>query len=273
MDVTRAQATNILSQGEAESLPMVAFHVAEKIPIKQVVAAWLDRLVDSSSTDATFQLGPRSFFAVYSFGSCAFFNVSAAQQASVVDKLREIAAPVPGEPSSDDFLVSVGSHARETVQFDRAILNELTPHKIEILLLVLAHSATLEYYETLVEDLLDKAEAITSTMKTGRLPSYSRDTISYIGLSLSTRRDLISALYIVDAPEIVWQDRHLDRLFNQMKTTMEIETRYRALEYKLKLIQEGVEVIVDLTNSQRNIILELMIVVLIVIELALAFWK
>lgn len=255
---------------EARSYKLLAYHLAEKIPIRQVVNAFLDRLIDNTTGDANFRLGPESYFCVFSFGSVAFFNVGEAQQRSIIDRLKEFITPLPGDMISDDFLVTVSDGLREGVQFERAILSDLSPAKIQILALVLAQSATLEYYETVVEDLLDGAEAITEPMKSGRLPGYTRSTIRYIGLSLSTRRDLISGLYIVDDPEITWQDPFLDRLFKQMKSTMEIDVRYRGLEYKLKLIQEGVEVIVDLTNAHRNIMLEVAIVLLIVVEIVLA---
>ena len=143
--------------------------------------------------------------------------------------------------------------------------------KISILALLLAQSATLEHYERQVEQLLDSAETISEPMKQhGRLPRYNRDTIRFIGISLSTRRDLVSRMYILDEPEGTWDNAALDRLFKQMKATLDIEVRYRALEYKLGLIQEGVDVIVELTNAQRNIWHEMVIVVLIVVEIAIA---
>lgn len=258
--------------------PMTAFHVAEKIPIKtaiEVVASLKlppPEYVDPAGTDIIIRLPePDAFCCVYSFGSLVFFNTPEERQKEIIEDIRTQFRPLDGELTNDDFSVIVDASQEERVSFDNAVLNDLAIAKIGILGLLLAQSATLEYYERVVEDLLDQAEAITATMKIdGKLPGYTRETIRYIGISLSTRRDIISRLYIVDAPDITWEDPSLDRLFKQMKATLDIDVRYRALEYKLKLIQEGVEVIVDLTNAQRNIWLEVIIVVLIFVEIILA---
>ena len=256
---------------EATVYKLSACHLAEKIPVKRIVERYFASLLEQSTGEAIFRFGPDSYLLVYSFGVAAFFNLSAGQQQEIAQALREICSSSAGALMTDDFLVVVDERARERVQFDRATLHDLSLPKIQILALVVAHSVTLDYYEGVVEALLDQSEAITTPMKeTGRLPRYTRATIKYIGISLSTRRDLISWLYIMDAPDVVWEDSGLDRLFKQMKAMLDIDVRYRALEYKLKLIQEGVEVIVDLTNAHRNILLEITIVVLIVVEILLA---
>lgn len=272
MDTSTHVSIDETVKSESHVYRLAAYKFAEKTPIKEAVNAFLDRLVVTTNTDANFRLGPDSYFGVYSFGSVTFFNVPQAQQDSVLERLAAISTKLEGELTSDDFIVTVSTTQRESVHFDRAVIADLSPAKIQILSTVLAESATMEYYENAVEDLLDRSETVTTELRTGRLPRYTRWTLQYIGMSLSTRRDLVSSLYIVDAPESTWEDRKLDRLYTQMKATMDIDVRYRALEYKLKLIQESVELIVDLTNTQRNIQLEVAIVLLIVVEIALAFF-
>ena len=258
---------------------MVAFHVVEKLPIKTALelvgslGLSAPEHIDPSGTDLVVRVPdePDAWAALYDFGSVAFFNVSAPQQARIIAAVRDRFTPIAEEPTSDDFRVIIEPTGTERVSFDLAVLNDLSRAKISILALLLAQSATLEHYERQVEQLLDSAETISEPMKQhGRLPRYNRDTIRFIGISLSTRRDLVSRMYILDEPEGTWDNAALDRLFKQMKATLDIEVRYRALEYKLGLIQEGVDVIVELTNAQRNIWLEMVIVVLIVVEIAIA---
>jgi len=54
---------------------------------------------------------------------------------------------------------------------------------------------------------------------------------------------------------------------------MEIDTRYRALEYKIKIIQESVDVIVDLAKSKRETLLEMIIILLITFEIIISIIK
>ena len=51
---------------------------------------------------------------------------------------------------------------------------------------------------------------------------------------------------------------------------LEISSRFRALDYKLKLIQENLSVIVELSSTRSNLWLEFIIVVLIVVETLIA---
>lgn len=257
---------------------MVAFHVVEKIPIKSAIETTSllglpqPSHVDPGGTDLIVTLAqPHAYCCFFNFGTVVFFNTPEDEQRRVLEALKTHFRTIEGEPTNDDFNVVIDRGQQERVSFDHAVLNDLAVAKLEILALLLAQSVALDFYERLVEDLLDQAEAITASMRrSGKLPGYTRDAIRYIGISLETRRDIISRLYIVDAPDSTWEDVGLDRLFKQMKAMLDIDVRYRALEYKLKLIQEGVEVIVDMTNAQRNIWLEVVIVILILVEIILA---
>ncbi len=259
-----------------EQYRLHAWHLAERIPIKNVSEVLVSlgfpegEHLDPAGTDLVVNLGEASWCFLYHFGSIVFFNAATPTRERILSAIRT-AVRSPAKITSDDFGVLVEKQATERVAFDNAVLTDLTVSKVAILAVLLAQSTALEYHERLVEELLDGAEAITEPMKRhGRLPGYNRNMIRYIGFSLSTRRELVSSLYVIDAPDITWEDVALDRLFNQMKATMDVDARYRALEYKLKLVQEGVEVMVDLTNAQRNIWLEAVIVGLILVEIALA---
>jgi uncharacterized Rmd1/YagE family protein len=251
---------------------MTAWNLSEKLAIRGVVDKFGAACIDHTVGDATLELGPNAYCFAYTFGCAVFFNVEAPEQQRVLSILRTLLKPLEGEPITDDFEVLVDdSIAEQRVTFNRAELKDSNPIKLKMLGMVLAHSVTLEYHELVAEDLLDQAENVMRPMKhDGKLPLYSRATIRYIGISLSTRRDIVSHLYIMDEPEETWADVELDRIFKQMKLTLDIDTRFRGLEYKLKLIQEGVEVIADLTYAQRNIMLEVTIVILIVVEIVLA---
>ena len=65
----------------------------------------------------------------------------------------------------------------------------------------------------------------------------------------------------------------LDKLHQELKAMMEIDTRYRALEYKIKIIQESVDVIVELSKSKRETLLEMIIILLIAFEIILSLIK
>ena len=65
----------------------------------------------------------------------------------------------------------------------------------------------------------------------------------------------------------------LDRMHQELKQMMEVDTRYRALDYKIKIIQESVEVIVDLAKSKRETLLEIIVILLITFEVIISIMK
>jgi uncharacterized Rmd1/YagE family protein len=107
----------------------------------------------------------------------------------------------------------------------------------------------------------------------GRVPETSEDLIKFIGFCLSTKQEIISNLYIVDSPDETWENGDLDKMHQDLKLMLEIDTRYRALEYKIKIIQESVEVIVDLAKSARATLLEIIIILLITFEVIISIVK
>jgi uncharacterized Rmd1/YagE family protein len=142
--------------------------------------------------------------------------------------------------------------------------------------MLLAESTALEYYENLIENLLLKTNTFSKTLRRqGRMLESTEDLIKFIGLCMDTKQEIISNLYIVDSPDETWESVELDKMHQELKTMMEIDVRYRALEYKIKIIQESVDVIVDLSKSKRETLLEMTIILLITFEIIISIikWK
>jgi uncharacterized Rmd1/YagE family protein len=90
---------------------------------------------------------------------------------------------------------------------------------------------------------------------------------------LDLKQEIISNLYIVDSPDETWESVMLDKLHQELKLMFEIAIRYRALEYKIKIIQESVDVFVDFAKSRREALLEIIIILLISFEIIISLMK
>jgi uncharacterized Rmd1/YagE family protein len=78
---------------------------------------------------------------------------------------------------------------------------------------------------------------------------------------------VIETLALFDKPEATWEQEALDRLFVRLREMLEIDDRFRALEYRLRVIQENLVLFVDLSRQRSTLYLELLVVLLILIEL------
>jgi uncharacterized Rmd1/YagE family protein len=222
-----------------------------------------------------------SYIFFYHFGSVVFFNIPDVLINDYLNKLQKFknfglsselvsTGLVSSATTSDNFIIEVSNETQNKAFYDRIIVKELSFDAIRIASILLAQSTALEYYENLIENLLIKTNAFSRELEQkGKYLEESEDLIKFIGLCLNTRQEIIANLYIVDSPDEIWENNYLERLFTELKAILDIDVRYRALEHKIRIIQESVEVIVDLSKSRRELRLEMIIVVLIAVEVIL----
>jgi uncharacterized Rmd1/YagE family protein len=270
----RISAKKEIASEAVKTFNVHAFHLTETLKLKEIGS-----LINSdphllSVWEASFKFSEESYAFIYNFGSVVFFNVPDEDQKVILDKVKKsYVAQLPGYTTTDTFSVEVNGEDKHEVGFNKVVIKDLTYQKARLVSMVVAESAALEYFELIVDDLLERTRQISDSLRTkGKLIKETKQLVKFIGFCLVTKQDIISNLYVVDAPDEVWEDQILDKLYNDLKRMFEIETRYRVLEYKLKLIQESVEIIVDLSKSMRETFLEITVIVLIAIELLVAIF-
>jgi len=71
----------------------------------------------------------------------------------------------------------------------------------------------------------------------------------------------------------VWDRPDLERLYARLEDEYELNERAEALSRKLAVISETAKLLTDMIDTTRSLRLELIIVVLIVFEIALAAYE
>jgi uncharacterized Rmd1/YagE family protein len=71
----------------------------------------------------------------------------------------------------------------------------------------------------------------------------------------------------------VWDRPDLDRLYLRLEDEYELKERAEALALKLKVISDTAEVLTDIIDTKRSLRLEIIIVILIAVELAIAGYQ
>lgn len=251
-----------------------AIHLPSRIRLKSFAALYEEKPSFESSRELVYKQGEQSYLFIYNYGSIVFFNIHESLRPKIIEKLHlsQTQTPAPSsETISENFLVEqlpqLENNALHEIGFNKVRLKDLTDEKIKLICRVIAESTALDYFENAVEDLLIKSQKISNNLKETGKPLMSIDAMTrYIGICLSTKQDIIADFYIVDAPDETWEDQVLSKLYEDVKFLFEIETRYKVLEYKLKLIQEAVDVVADLLKFRRQTYLEVIIIALIAIE-------
>ncbi|SMF36285.1 hypothetical protein [Pseudobacteriovorax antillogorgiicola] len=61
----------------------------------------------------------------------------------------------------------------------------------------------------------------------------------------------------------------MDELYSDLRAMFDLDERFQALEYKLQLIQQSLELLVDTSRDRRLYWVEMAIVLLIVFEIVI----
>ncbi|MEO5969810.1 MAG: RMD1 family protein [Bdellovibrionia bacterium] len=260
-----------------------AIHIVEKLKLKDLRERFTQPPLEFSNYEMIVRYAPNSFLFVYNYGSVVFFNVPEELQEKELSAIQEYRVSAEQSRATDVFLLEVKEGvpvpsqvpgAANKVYFDRVVVSSFSYEIVKIVCMLLAESTALEYYEILIENLLLKINSYSKTLRRqGKMLESTEDLIKFIGLCMDTKQEIISNLYIVDSPDETWESIELDKMHQELKVMMEIDIRYRALEYKIKIIQESIEVIVELSKSKRETLLEMVIILLITFEIIISIIK
>jgi uncharacterized Rmd1/YagE family protein len=202
----------------------------------------------------------------FDFGGIVLVGMNPSDAGPVLALLQENGGH---PPENDDFILEDGEPIQVT--FTSVRLPARDPDLLRIVSRVLAQSAALESLEKQVEDLLVGVEGVVQDLKQhGRIRRQETELVKFIGEVLSTRRNLVSNLAVLDKPEEAWNDQRAADLHTAMVRNFEIEERFKSLTEKLNLVQDSLEVITDVWRSRHSTFLEWLVIVLISVELVLA---
>lgn len=241
-----------------------AYHLAETLNLREIDGLFSDSVISRSSRKLVCREDKEGYYFIYRFGSVVFFGVGAIRQNQIIEKIRTIAGGKEVLTTSEELMVSVQKGAETEVLFEKVILDRLSFDRVDVLALTVARSAALEYFELTVDDLLRENAKITNNLRTkGRMQMNVMEINKFIGSCMLAKHDLVSSMYLLDPPEEVWDDQVLDNLYRASSDMFELRERYKTVEYKLKLMQDSLEIIADLLKNRRATILELTVILLI----------
>lgn len=209
----------------------------------------------------------------YDFGALVFVDVEDDVRTAVL----EAYAKRGGEtrpPMEETFAIDVDPAEPTNVGFDRMVVAAVSPELLELTAFVLAQSAAMEYYEDDVDRLFGKLKGIAEQFAAeGRFVQKQQALLRFVGSAMVTRNEVVFTLSLLDTPTAAWNDEKLDRIYRDLRALFEIGDRYRALDHKLTVVRDNLELLVDLTQQRRSLLLEVSVLALIAVEVVLFVWQ
>ncbi len=232
------------------------------------------KTVRSTKTQVVAECSSSSWILAYDFGAIAFVGVDDATREMVMDSIVKRVGPEPHPPMEEQATITIAPDEKPGVKFDGIAVRELDRKVVELVALVVSQSAAMEYYEEDVDHILGRLNKFSDHLaQTGKLSARPRDLLKFIGSGMSVHNQVIYTLSLLDTPQLAWEDETLDRIYNGLRTQFEIADRFRALDLKLRMINDNFELFVDLAQERRNYLLEATVAVLVALEVVLFVYE
>jgi uncharacterized Rmd1/YagE family protein len=140
-------------------------------------------------------------------------------------------------------------------------------------MLNIGQSVALEYYEMLTDELITSSKHfILQLEQKVKINIPKTNLLKYIKKVLNVKNSIVDNLYILDDPNLVWENEQLNLLNRQLKANFDINPRFKDLDYRLQIVENNLTLFTDVLNVRESSRLEWVIIILIVFEMVIALF-
>jgi uncharacterized Rmd1/YagE family protein len=138
----------------------------------------------------------------------------------------------------------------------------------------LAQSIKLESFEELVKEAIKKSNTIPEEIVSKGTISLSRTAIfKRMGEIFIARSSINLNIEFLDVPEFFWRNPGVEPFYNMMKNFLDIPSRVMALNQKLDVLQELLDILNSQVMHRHSSLLESIIIILITVEIVISLFQ
>lgn len=245
---------------------VVSYQVAESIDVKSVSQAFKSELYYNDPAELFYRTGADQFVYVFKYGAVCFLNYDELQVSAFLQFIRPFCKNPFEHNFTDGFLVQTESKELR-VGFNQINIPASDINILRLVMLNVAQSVALDYYEYQTDKLLEETNTYTQTLETkGRLGLSNKKLKQYIGRTLLLRNRIAENIYVFDSPPETWEDENLNKVDVDLKRTFDLHVRVRTLQEGLSIVRDNLELFRDMLQHRDSKILEWIIIALILVE-------
>jgi uncharacterized Rmd1/YagE family protein len=207
------------------------------------------------------------------FGVITFCNFTHSEIKSFLDRLnvQEADHYQTALINQDYPLIINSSFEKPIIDEHRIKYNKFNKSVASIISLALSQSVGLEIREKSLERKMEESRDLYDRIEKIKI-SDRNNLMSFASSIAKERFHIINTLYLLDKPDIVWDDPELESLYNQLAIQLELKPRFEIIEYKNSYLKESVDFATDRVNQKSSEFLEWIIIWLIVIEIIFSIY-
>jgi uncharacterized Rmd1/YagE family protein len=240
----------------------------ENLSLKQLAAVFPQAKISAHELYAPIE--PEGGIFVFPFGAVVAYDLPPERREAELARLFSLGPKLTAQVIREDYSVLEDPSFSTGIVDGTLRVDRLTPARAGIVSLIVAQSAAMEYYERIVDRLSTRTETFVEPLeRRGTVPLRTRPLLRFIGEAISTRTEVLSILHLLDKPDAAWDDPAMDRIYDDLRAEFDLVDRYRALEIKLRTVQEALELLAEVAHDRRVFWLEFVVVILILLEVVM----
>jgi uncharacterized Rmd1/YagE family protein len=230
----------------------------------------------ASNSQDGLPFGP--YMAVTTYGSAVFFDTSKELKNSCLSLIEAaVHEPLVERNYNEEFIMSVdpGISSWSTLDPDCIILQKMDLKNIQVISHVLAQSVALDYYSSHVERTLETFCSLNQEMmETASISKLNKQVLlQLVAENNIVMTEIISKLGVHERYDIAWKYAKYGKIWDFLRTELEIETRFETLDMKLNLLQDNLKYFLEILQNRKSDALEWIIIVLIAMEIILSLYQ
>lgn len=252
-----------------------AIQIAEAFNIKKFRAEFDNEAFSGSTSEVFYALNDSNrYLYVFDYGVVVFGNYDSIAKSKFIDYIKNYATTTVDLNLFEEYRIKLDkSISKVLVKDDYVTVPHIEAAIVGIVMLNISQSVALEYYEVLTGELISSSKHyIVELEKKGKLSISKTNLLKYIGKVLNVKNSIVDNLYILDDPNLVWDNEELNLLNRRLKLNFDINPRFKDLDYRLQIVENNLTLFTDVLNVRESTRLEWVIIILIVLEIIIALF-
>ncbi|QBN17603.1 RMD1 family protein [Flavobacterium nackdongense] len=256
-------------------IQLEALQIAELFNIKKFRSEFRAEAFSGSTSEVFYALTETNrFLYVFDYGVVVFANFDPISKSEFIQFIKNYATKIVDLDLSEQYKINTDEHLNKIlVKNDFVTVAKIDSSLLRIVMLNIGQSVALEYYEVLTDELITSSKHyILELEHHGKLSISKINLLKYIGKVLNVKNSIVDNLYILDDPNLVWDNEELNLLNKQLKVNFDINTRFKDLDYRLQIVENNLTLFTDVLNVRESSRLEWIVIILIAIEIIIAIF-
>lgn len=226
-----------------------------------------------SKQPLAFRAGGNGLAVVFRYGVVVFIGLAQVEENAVLKRLKgRITAPLKVREREDETAqVEISTEREDQIPAGGPIyVRDLALERLLLVAYALADSVVLARDEKEVARVFDVIEPFAQKLAVGgKTPGGRRTILKLIGESLLVQHRVSGRVAVAEDPDVLWDRPDLSRLYSRLKDEYELKERVESLNRKLSVVSDTARGLTDMSDTERSLRLEWLIVALIAFEIVI----